>query len=155
MAFAFSLFGSVSMAQTTPLVVANSGISPAPSVVSDRFIENAELVGPVKSFREWRDLKIRLIQAKIDLLQSQPGTGTQLRKESYSLDMAKELTMTDYFAAYLNKLSNKAEAFRIIAEKMSPEEVADLMNAYASSMFTSHGSQGPSQGLNLQKTQGK
>jgi hypothetical protein len=60
-----------------------------------------------KSFKEWKDQKIQEIQTRIDLLQaridSQLPTDTnlgqlktQLKNDSYSLEMAKELTVSDY-----------------------------------------------------------
>lgn len=62
----------------------------------------------------------------------------QLQQENYSLEMAKDLTVSDYFAGYLTKVSDKKAAFAEVAGKLSPAEVAELMNAYANSVFGSH-----------------
>lgn len=62
----------------------------------------------------------------------------QLQQEAYSLDMAKDLTVSDYFAGYLTKMQDKKSAFNEVAGKLSPQEVAELMNAYANSVFGSH-----------------
>lgn len=59
----------------------------------------------------------------------------QLRDELYGLELAKDLSVTDYFAGYLTKVQNKRSAFNEVAGKLSPEEVAELMNAYANSVF--------------------
>lgn len=114
-----------------------------------------------KSFKEWKDQKIHEIQTRIDLVQaridSQLPTDTnlgqlqtQLKNDIYSLEMARELTVSDYFVAYLAKLENKRETYKEIAAKMSPDEVADLMSAYVNSIFSAQGpSTSPPQGHNL------
>lgn len=113
----------------------------------------------VKSYREWKtdkvqevetrvsSLKTRLTLRKTDpnLARSSGGTEgkdiesqrleSQLRNEQTSLEMAKELTVSDYFAGYLTKLSDKNSAFKEVAGKLTAEEVAELMAAYANSVF--------------------
>ncbi len=66
-----------------------------------------------------------------------------LQQELYSLDLAKDLTVSDYFAGYLTKIQNKKAAFSEVAGKLSPEEVAELMTAYANSVFGAHASDIP------------
>lgn len=62
----------------------------------------------------------------------------QLRIEQYDLELAKDLSVTDYFVGYLTKVQDKKAAFQEVAGKLSPEEVAELMTAYANSIFGAH-----------------
>ncbi len=75
----------------------------------------------------------------------------QLREEQYDLDVAKDLSVTDYFAGYLTKVPDKKAAFKEVAGKLSPEEVAELMNAYANSVFGAHASDLPASATNTTK----
>lgn len=75
----------------------------------------------------------------------------QLRMEQYSLEVAKDLSVTDYFVGYLIKVQDKKAAFREVAGKLSPEEVAELMTAYANSVFGAHAADLPVSATNLSK----
>jgi hypothetical protein len=75
----------------------------------------------------------------------------QLREEQYDLEVAKDLSVTDYFAGYLTKVPDKKAAFKEVAGKLSPEEVAELMNAYANSVFGAHASDLPASATNTSK----
>ena len=75
----------------------------------------------------------------------------QLQEEQYDLDVAKDLTVTDYFVGYLTKVDNKKAAFHEVAGKLSPEEVAELMTAYANSVFGAHTTDLPASASNLPK----
>ncbi|HRO67704.1 MAG TPA: hypothetical protein PL182_09085, partial [Pseudobdellovibrionaceae bacterium] len=59
---------------------------------------------------------------------------TQIRNDEMELEMALELTVSDYFAGYLTKLSNK-NVYKEVAGRLTPDEVAELMAAYANSVF--------------------
>ncbi len=61
----------------------------------------------------------------------------ELKQEIYNLELARDLTVSDYFAGYLTKVNDKKAAFSEVAGKLSPNEVAELMNAYANSVFGS------------------
>lgn len=67
----------------------------------------------------------------------------QLRQEADNLDIAKDLTVSDYFAGYLTKVKDQKAAFNEVAGKLSAEEVAELMSAYANSVFGARGSDLP------------
>lgn len=75
----------------------------------------------------------------------------ELRHEQYGLEMARDLTVTDYFAGYLTKVQNKKAAFQEVAGKLSPEEVAELMSAYANSVFGVQTADFPPSATNLPK----
>ncbi|QDK36186.1 hypothetical protein [Bdellovibrio sp. NC01] len=78
-----------------------------------------------------------------------------LREEQYDLDVANDLTVTDYFVGYLTKVQNKKAAFQEVAGKLSPEEVAELMTAYANSVFGAHAADLPASAANISKEPGK
>lgn len=62
---------------------------------------------------------------------------SQLKSDLMALEMAQDLTVSDYFAGYLSKLPNRNLAVKEIAHKMTSEEVAELMIAYSNSLFGS------------------
>jgi hypothetical protein len=64
----------------------------------------------------------------------------QLEQDQATLEMAKDLSVTDYFVGYLTKLQDKKAAFNEVAGKLTAEEVAELMAAYANSVFGTHSS---------------
>lgn len=112
----------------------------------------------VKSYREWKNeqiqhVKIRIGSARNALrgrkhdpnLKRHAGLEgrdsetsrleNQLRNQEMELQFAQELTVSDYFAGYLAKMSDRKAAYKQVAGKLSPEEVAELMTAYANSVF--------------------
>ncbi|MGZ3742774.1 MAG: hypothetical protein ACXWRE_01680 [Pseudobdellovibrionaceae bacterium] len=120
----------------------------------------------IKSFKEWKSekvqealvkvtaakTKIQLMKSKDPNLEHNKGSleatsgvnaetlEAQLQEDQSSLEMAKDLSVTDYFAGYLTKLQDKKSAFNEVAGKLTPEEVAEFMAAYANSVFGSHSS---------------
>lgn len=114
--------------------------------------------GSVKSYREWKSeqiqhVKVRIGSAKTLLRgrKSDPNLKrtaglegrdqetlrleNQLRNQEMELQYAQELTVSDYFAGYLAKMGDRKTAYKQVASKLSPDEVAELMNAYANSVF--------------------
>lgn len=79
----------------------------------------------------------------------------QLKAEQYNLELAQDLSVTDYFAGYLTKVQNKKAAFAEVAGKLSAEEVAELMNAYANSVFGAQASDLPASAVNIEKASAK
>ncbi|WP_347357861.1 hypothetical protein [Bdellovibrio sp.] len=75
----------------------------------------------------------------------------ELREEIYDLEVAKDLSVTDYFVGYLTKVQDKKTAFNEVAGKLSAEEVAELMTAYANSVFGAHSADLPVSANNLSK----
>lgn len=75
----------------------------------------------------------------------------QLRAEQYDLEVAKDLSVTDYFVGYLTKVQDKKSAFNEVAGKLSPEEVAELMAAYANSVFGADTADLPTSASNISK----
>lgn len=79
----------------------------------------------------------------------------QLREEQYALELAKDLSVTDYFVGYLTKIQDKKSAFNEVAGKLSAEEVAELMTAYANSVFGAQAADLPASATNVGKDAGK
>ena len=117
----------------------------------------------VRSYKEWKAVKIQEVQVRLDayrgrlaLRRNDPQvmraismTGRdlesqrlefQIRSEINALEIAKDLTVSDYFAGYLAKMNNRQQAFKSVASRLTPEEVAELMSAYANSLFGSQSS---------------
>lgn len=118
----------------------------------------------VKSYKEWKSEKVQIAIKKVTITKAQieyrklnkqflqkdepahikdPETNrleAQLKNDLYSLEVAQELSVTDYFAIYLTKQDNKSDAYKEAAEKMTSDEVGQLVKAYADSMFSTNGS---------------
>ncbi len=108
----------------------------------------------IKSYREWKQAKIneaeaRLKNLKEDVLRSkglslnatEAGLSTSLQRmldnEELQFAMAQDLTITDYFIGYLARQKSLQQAIKEVSGKLSPEEVAELMTAYADNFFAS------------------
>lgn len=113
-----------------------------------------------KSFREWKNERVQASKLKVDTLitridqsklmisrelaKTEGGLGKdiqlekleqQLEQAQFSFDLAQDLSVTDYFVGYLTKMDNRKAAINSVAGKLSSDEVAELMNAYANSFF--------------------
>jgi len=85
-----------------------------------------------------------IASADISLVQLEKQMGLDLM----SLEMAKDLTVTDYFVGYVSRRTHKADSMKEIAGKMSKDEVAELMQAYAESIFGSVNAEIPTSATN-------
>lgn len=108
------------------------------------------------SFREWKQSRLDQIQVKIENLRQQIGqqrrhAGTdpnmksmaateagmpaqlqsELEAEQQALVMTRELTISDYFVGYLTKQPSVDGAIKQVSGRLTPDEVAELMSAYA------------------------
>ena len=111
-------------------------------LVSFQAIANPKIL----SYKEWKGEKIQaaivqtmqvrgqLLKAKADsnILQ-RSSLEKQLEQTMWHLDIAKELSVTDYFVMYLSPLSTP-DRFQIAAQKLSTAEIAELMKAYAAEL---------------------
>lgn len=111
----------------------------------------------IKTFREWKNDKVQEALGRLKASKSfssprasRPKTEaglskeidleqyeSQLRSDLLVLEMARDLTVTDYFVGYVNKYYNKPQSFKAIATRMNHDEVAELMMAYSNSIFSS------------------
>lgn len=112
-----------------------------------------------KSYKEWKKERVDLAEIQVKALKAlveerkkadpnlpktkgSEATANELIKlenelqlAQTNLDLTKEMGLPDFFAGYLIKTPNKQEAIREIAPRLSPEEVAELMKAYADFVF--------------------
>lgn len=100
----------------------------------------------IKSFKEWKSEKINLalqqtLAMRNTILKSK-ALGTtkntsalekQLSQLNWNLEVAQDLSVTDYFVLYLS-LQPQKDRFKMAASKLTTLEVADLMQAYAQSL---------------------
>lgn len=108
----------------------------------------------VKSYREWKQIKVseaesRLKNLKENMLRSkgltlsatEAGLSTSLQRmldnEEMQFAMAQDLTITDYFVGYLAKQKSLPQAIKEVSGRLSADEVAELMTAYADNFFAS------------------
>lgn len=119
----------------------------------------------IKSYNEWKKSKIAEIENKIKTLRERisnqgvrhigssskdPNMAlsktefegglsselqSQLEREMLSLSMSHDLTISDYFVGYLTKQTSLEVAIRDVSARMTPDEVADLMVAFAEHFF--------------------
>lgn len=98
----------------------------------------------VQSYREWKNTMVGAAESRVQKIKLSlekqrqlagsnldPNLKNQLSKEQLQITIAGELTISDYFAGYLNKQNNLQMAINSVAGKLSSEEVAELMSAYA------------------------
>ncbi len=157
----FIVFALFSMAvHATP--VSNPSAAAAKQLISFQF----------KSFREWKNGMIYMAEAQAkqsknavamkqriaasttdpNLSQKQnleSGLSMQLEelqkqaeKDQYQLSITKELTISDYFVGYLTKQNDMKAAINEVSGRLSAEEIAELMAAYANNFFSSRPSSG-------------
>lgn len=61
----------------------------------------------------------------------------QLEKDEFQVSIAKDLTISDYFVGYLTKQKDLSAAITEVSGRLTAEEVAELMAAYANNFFSS------------------
>ena len=64
----------------------------------------------------------------------------QAEKDKYQLAITQDLTISDYFVGYLTKQKDMSAAISEVSGRLSPEEIAELMAAYANNFFSSKSS---------------
>lgn len=155
----FSFGAAVKLANSTKLLV----IQPVTSVHAAPTLPISLKAPPVliKSFNEWKNEKVQVAIKRVTITRAQieykklnkqflrppEPLGTKdleierlegmLKNDLYSLEVARELNVTHYFAIYLTKQQDKAGAYKEAAKKMTEDEVNQLIKAYADSMFPS------------------
>ena len=100
--------------------------------------------GQFKTYREWKntmvgaaELRVQKIKQSLEIQRLaegpdlDPSLKNQLSTAQLQISIAGELTISDYFAGYLNKQNNLQHAIGVVARKLSAEEVVELMSAYA------------------------
>jgi len=102
-------------------------------------------VDGLKSYRVWKSEKVQtalsqVLSSRELLLKAKAFQGKdienlqrQLSQLEWNLEVAKDLSVTDYFALYLSQ-STSRDRFKTAAGKFTPQEVAELMEAYANAL---------------------
>lgn len=135
----------------------------------------ANEVAKTKSYREWKSEKVQNAIGRVTVTKTQIQVAKskdpnlfhrkggleakfpvditpledQLNADQSNLEMAKDLSVTDYFVGYLTKMQDKKAAFNEVAGKLTAEEVAELMSAYANSVFGAHNPEIPPSATNI------
>jgi hypothetical protein len=100
----------------------------------------------ILSFEEWKLKQIESAQVTYNVahvdhsLRSRAGSGrvdkkslelqSRVDQAKLNLEMAKDLALHDYFVLYAAQLKTK-EDFKALVDRLSPEEAAVLLKAYA------------------------
>ena len=125
------------------------------------------LIHTYKSFREWKAAMIASSVEKLNqsqqalnqkrrlsalatdpnsIYKSKPEAGLssqleelqqQAEKDQYQLSIAKDLTISDYFVGYLTLQKDLSATITEVSSRLSAEEIAELMHAYANNFFSS------------------
>ena len=103
----------------------------------------------VKGYQEWKNEKVQYAQSQADLVRTQllkakldsnrkltDNLEKQIVQLNWNVDVAKDLSVTDYFVLYLSQ-QTATDRFHQAAQKMSTKEVTELMEAYANTLDTS------------------
>ncbi|MGZ5279086.1 MAG: hypothetical protein ACXWC9_04040 [Pseudobdellovibrionaceae bacterium] len=103
----------------------------------------------IKGYQEWKNEKLQVAIAQSTILRSQilkaqsegnrkliDALDKQQLQLNWNIDVAKDLSVTDYFVLYLSQ-QNNPDRFQQAAQKMSTREVAELIEAYANTLGTS------------------
>lgn len=98
---------------------------------------------PVKSFQEWKNEKIQNVSTqtnnlRMQIMKAQSDRNTkqqeflerQLQQLKWNSEVARDLSVTDYFTLYLSQ-QPQSDRFQQAAQKMNPIEVAELMESYS------------------------
>jgi hypothetical protein len=118
----FKLVLVISLFLTSAVATANSASA------------NKSMATQYKSYKEWKDSQLAF---------------WHFRGQA---EMAKDLTMADYFAGYITKQDDQTEAIKQVSSRLSAAEVAELMTIYANSVFGTQSPHLPYRAENLGKT---
>lgn len=117
----------------------------------------SQTAAQIKSYREWKSSMISEAEARVKTLkenvnksrasasqlteaglnQNLQNMQNMLDKEQFQYSLAQDLTITDYFVGYLTKQKSVSLTIKEVSGRLSAEEVAELMTAYADNFFTS------------------
>jgi hypothetical protein len=105
----------------------------------------------LKSFKDWKDGKIQAAAAQVEqtkgqlsllrlrahgstnLMSAVQNLEQQLSQEEWNLEVARDLSVTDYLVLYLAQQGSPAKLAEA-AKQLSPEETAQVLEAYIRSM---------------------
>lgn len=108
----------------------------------------------VLSFQDWKAQKIKSAQTHYSNLQADylskkknspkdpalRGLYTELKDAKSNVSDLSELSVTDYFIGYLSQYKSNKAVFQSALDKLAPDEMSELMLAYADSLLKTSGS---------------
>lgn len=122
------------------LFLAGAAHAAAPAVPARTLAINPTTV---KSYREWKAQRVHAATSEINSLKAQMTSAQmmghkaqvenlqkELSQQQWNLDVAKELSVTDYFVIYLSQVP-ETDRFKQAAAKMSLNEIEEMMKAYS------------------------
>ncbi|MBX2996277.1 MAG: hypothetical protein KF681_15735 [Bdellovibrionaceae bacterium] len=145
------LFATAASAKgLTPLPVHAIKSNPQAAAKLVALKAQAKPVSTLKSFREWKSEKIQASLAQVDqttrrvqdlrLKAQSPAQKNalenveqQLSQEEWNLEIAQDLTVTDYLVLYLAS-QNVSGKFNEAAGKLTSDETAQVLEAYVRNM---------------------
>lgn len=107
----------------------------------------------VLSFNEWKSEKIQSAQTQYKTLEEgylskkklnsqDPGLKglyAELKHAKEAVSDLSDLSVTDYFIGYLSQFKSKKSVFQAAVTKLAPDEISELMSAYANSLLKTSG----------------
>jgi hypothetical protein len=107
----------------------------------------------VLSFKEWKGQKIQLAQVEYKNLEEDylkkkndfpqdpklKALYSELKHSKESLSEVGDLSVTDYFIAYLSQFKTNRAIFQSALAKLAPDDISELMTAYANSLLKTSG----------------
>lgn len=119
----------------------NAGTSAVASAGANNFATSTVNLG-FKSFQDWKKEKIQaafvqtntirtqILKAYLDSnTKLQESLERQLNQVRWNSEVARDLSVTDYFVLYLSQ-QNQPDRFQLAAQRMTTAEVAELIEAY-------------------------
>jgi hypothetical protein len=114
---------------------------------------NTQPESAVLSFKEWKGQKIQLAQTEYKSLEEEylnkkretpqdpklKALYSELKHSKESLGELSDLSVTDYFIAYLSQFKAKKAVFQTALSKLASDEISELMTAYANSLLKTSG----------------
>jgi hypothetical protein len=113
------------------------------------FAAGTSSASSIKGFYEWKNEKIQAAGNQISLTRVQiqkaqadlnkktvEGLEKQLDQLKWNMEVAQDLSVTDYFVLYLSQ-QTQSDRFTQAAARLTTKEVAELMQAYANTLGSS------------------
>ena len=108
----------------------------------------------ILSFQAWKQTQFDDAKAVFEKLQpvanfarpgdrpQRPRTDQRSRQAQLNIQIAQELNINDYFVLYLNQFRSK-DMLVEVARKLTPEEIADLLQSYQKHLAGSEQTESP------------
>ncbi|MFN8845857.1 MAG: hypothetical protein ACK5V3_14015 [Bdellovibrionales bacterium] len=132
-------------------------------------LANSASESAVLSFKEWKGQKIQLAQVEYKKLEEDylkkkkdspldpklKALYIDLKHSKESISELGDLSVTDYFIAYLSQFKTNRDTFQAALAKLAPDDISELMTAYANSLLKTSGEGIPAAAENQKNEQPK